>query len=134
MGAVEKLVNIYWVNEMSVHSRPRTSSMHSFRYSLSFLHLDSRPKLLKKCQKKQIVQYKHAANGRCEKTGPYILGECIDSRPKLLKKCQKSKLCDISVQQMGDVKKLAHSYCVNVLSVLGIIHAEFQILIFFPSS
>ena len=49
MGAVEKIAHTYWVIELGVLKGPRVSSMQSFRSSSSFLHLDSWPKLRKKC-------------------------------------------------------------------------------------
>ena len=49
MGAVEKLVQRYWVDVLGVLRGPRASSLQSFRSSSSFLHLESWPKLGKKC-------------------------------------------------------------------------------------
>ena len=66
MGAVEKLVDRYWVDVLGVLRGPRASSLQSFRSSSSFLHIDDWQKVLKK----QIAPYYGAANGRCGKTGP----------------------------------------------------------------
>ena len=48
-SAVEKEAHRYWVIVLGVLSGPRASSMQSFRSSSPFLHLDSWPKLRKKC-------------------------------------------------------------------------------------
>ena len=53
MGAVEKLVDRYWVDVLGVLRGPRASSLQSFRSSSSFLHIDDWQKVLKK----QIAPY-----------------------------------------------------------------------------
>ena len=73
MGAVEKIAHRYWVIVLGVLRGLRVSSMQSFRSSSSFLHLDSLQKVLKK----QILPYYGAANGRCGKNSPKVLGYCI---------------------------------------------------------
>ena len=141
MGAVEKLVHRYWVDVLGVLRGPRASSLQSFRSSSSFLHIDSWPKLCKKCWKSKFCHITVRQMGAVEKlVHRYwvdVLGVLrgprasslqsfrssssflhIDSWQKLCKKCWKSKFCHIMVRQMGAVEKLVHRYWVDVLGVL----------------
>ena len=141
MGAVEKLVHRYWVDVLGVLKGPRASSLQSFRSSSSFLHIDSWPKLCKKCWKSKFCHITVRQMGVVEKlVHRYwvdVLGVLrgprasslqsfrssssflhIDSWQKLCKKCWKSKFCHITVRQMGAVEKLVHRYWVDVLGVL----------------
>ena len=133
MGAVEKLVHRYWVDVLGVLRGPRASSLQSFRSSSSFLHIDSWPKLCKKCWKSKFCHITVRQMGAVEKlVHRYwvdVLGVLrgprasslqsfrssssflhIDSWQKLCKKCWKSKFCHITVRQMGAVEKLVHRY------------------------
>ena len=141
MGAVEKLVHRYWVDVLGVLRRPRASSLQNFRSSSSFLHLESWPKLGKKCWKSKLRHIMVRQMGAVEKlVHRYwvdVLGVLrgpkasslqsfrssssflhLESWPKLGKKCWKSKLRHIMVRQMGAVEKLVHRYWVDVLGVL----------------
>ena len=141
MGAVEKLVHRYWVDVLGVLRGPRASSLQSFRSSSSFLHIDSWPKLCKKCWKSKFCHITVRQMGAVEKLvhrywvdvlgvlrGPRASSSQsfrssssflhIDSWQKLCKKCWKSKFCHITLRQMGAVEKLVHRYWVDVLGVL----------------
>ena len=67
MGAVEKLVHRYWVDVLGVLRGPRASSLQSFRSSSSFLHIDSWPKLCKKCWKSKFCHITVRQMGAVEK-------------------------------------------------------------------
>ena len=67
MGAVEKLVNRYWVDVLGVLRGPRASSLQSFRSSSSFLHIDSWQKLCKKCRKSKFCHITVRQMGAVEK-------------------------------------------------------------------
>ena len=137
MGAVEKLVHRYWVDVLGVLRGPRASSLQSFRCSSSFLHINSWPKLCKKCWKSKFCHITVRQMGAVEKlVHRYwvdVLGVLrgprasslqsfrssssflhIDSWQKVLKK----QILPYYGAANGLVKKLVHRYWVDVLGVL----------------
>ena len=87
--------------------------MQSFRSSSSFLHLDSWPKIRKKCSKIKLCYITVRQMGAVEKVAHrywvIVLGVLRGPKASSMQSFRSSTSL-LTVQQMGAVEKIAHRY------------------------